>query len=135
MESYHRAVYVTADGREFYDEKEALQHEKDLEQSANILIKRSNHFKLIDIPFDHFLYNKARIVYIALIEDQQGIEEINFVCQVKEITNAGSSIEFNTPGKFIVIGNDDLYYLRIEDISFYRDIDVMIRDFISNYSK
>ena len=135
MESYHRTVYVTADGREFYDEKEALQHEKDLEQSANTLIKRSNHFKLIEIPFNHVLYNKARIVYIALIEDQQGIEEINFVCQVKQITNAGNPIEFKTPGKFVVIGNDDLYYLRIEDISLYRDIDMMISEFISNYSK
>lgn len=135
MKSYRRTVYVTADGKEFYDEKEALQHEKGLEQSANTLIKRSNHFKLIEIPFDHFLYTKARIVYIALIEDQQGIEEINFVCQIKQIKNAGNPIEFKTPGKFIVIGNDDLYHLRIEDISLYRYIDRMIRDFISNYNK
>ena len=135
MESYHRTVYVTADGKEFYDEKEALQHEEGLEQSANTLIERSNHFKLIYIPVVHYLYTKAHIVYIALIEDQQGIEEINFVCQVKQITNAGNPIEFKIPGKFIVIGNDDLYYLRIENISLYRDIDMIIRDFISNYSK
>ena len=52
MKSYRRTVYVTADGKEFYDEKEAMEHEKDLEQSANTLIKHSNHFKLIHIPFD-----------------------------------------------------------------------------------
>lgn len=135
MTSYNRTVYVTADGKEFYDENEALRHEKDLEQSTNTLIERSNHFKLIYIPYDHPLYTKARIVYIALIEDQQGIEEINFVCQIQQITNAGNPIEFKTPGKFVVIGNDDLYYLRIEDISLYRGIDITIRNFISNYSK
>ena len=135
MESYKRTVYVTVDGKEFYDENEATAHEETLNKRADALDQFSPHFNLIEVPYNHPLRSQTTILYIALIKDQQGVEEINFVCKVRQITNGEEPIEFTTPGKFVMIGSSDLYYIRIKDISFYRDIDLMIGDFISNHIK
>lgn len=121
--------YVTLDGKEFFDETEAKLHEEKMAQKADDLIENSPNFSMTEIDCNSSLWNLIHATYIIFIENDTGVEEVNFVCKMKQINDAGEPLEFKRPGKFIVIANEDMYYQKIREVDAFVEVINILNNF------
>lgn len=121
--------YVTLDGKEFFDKTEAELHEEKMTQKADDLIEDSPNFSMSEIDCNSSLWNLIHATYIVFIENDIGVEEVNFVCRMKQITDAGKPLEFKRPGKFIVIANEDLFYQKIREVDAFVEVINILNNF------
>lgn len=129
MEEIRVTKYVTLDGKEFFDKTEAELHEEKMMQKAEDLVANSSNFSITAIDYNSSLWNMIHATYIVFIENDTGVEEVNFVCKMKQIDSAGNPLEFKRPGKFIVIANDDLYYQNIREIDAFIEVVNILNNF------
>lgn len=121
--------YVTLDGKEFFDKTEAELHEEKMMQKAEDLVANSSNFSITAIDYNSSLWNLIHATYIVFIENDIGVEEVNFVCIMKQITDAGKPLEFKRPGKFIVIANEDLFYQKIREVDAFVEVINILNNF------